>query len=26
LKSNPWPRRPDGSCPSGEVIVSHSPR
>lgn len=26
LKSNPWPRRPDGTCPSGEVIVSHTPR
>lgn len=26
LKSNPWPRKPDGTCPSGDVIIAHSPR
>jgi len=24
LKSNPWPRKPDGNCPSGEVTLSIS--
>jgi colicin import membrane protein len=24
LKSNPWPRKPDGTCPNGEVFLSIS--